>query len=57
MTPIFLRRIRLNKEEIICQNCESEFYVESEEDIIFCVTCGEELKDDEEDYEIEEDWD
>lgn len=57
MAPIFLRRIRLNKEEIICQNCESEFYVESEEDILFCVTCGEELKDDEDDYEVEDEWD
>jgi len=43
----FIRRFRLNKEDIICSNCEAEFYVESEEDIIFCIACGEEIGEDE----------
>jgi|DEB0MinimDraft_6_1074348.scaffolds.fasta_scaffold887885_1 predicted RNA-binding Zn-ribbon protein involved in translation (DUF1610 family) len=45
----------MNKEEIFCQNCEAEFYVESEYDIIYCIQCGEEIGYDDE--ETEEDYD
>lgn len=49
----------MNKEEITCLYCESEFYVESEEEIVYCVCCGEEIGYDEEedDEDLNEDWD
>jgi len=46
----------LNKEEITCPNCEAEFYVECDEDIIFCVVCGQEIGEDDEDS-YEDEWD
>lgn len=33
------------KEEIICPHCEAEFYVETDDDVFFCVSCGEDLDD------------
>jgi len=40
----------MNKEDITCPHCEAEFYVECEENITFCVVCGEEIGYDEEEY-------
>lgn len=47
---------------IICQSCESEFFVETQEEVKYCVTCGDELDVEDEDVEEwleeyeDEDW-
>lgn len=28
------------KEEIICPSCEAEFYIESDNEVLFCAHCG-----------------
>ena len=30
----------MNKEEIICPSCEAEFYIESDNEVLFCAHCG-----------------
>ncbi len=35
----------MNKEEITCEHCEAEFYVECPEEICYCVCCGEQIID------------
>jgi len=37
----------MNKEDILCPHCEAEFYIESEESAIYCICCGDEIGDDE----------
>lgn len=36
---------------INCESCESEFFVETQEEVKYCVTCGDELP-----VEVEDDW-
>jgi Fe2+ or Zn2+ uptake regulation protein len=44
------------KKEIQCDHCEAEFYVETDADVLFCVSCGDTVDntDDEPLYEDEE---
>lgn len=35
----------MKKREILCENCEAEFYIETEDEVEYCVTCGEALVD------------
>jgi hypothetical protein len=37
------------KEEIICPSCEAEFYIESDNEVLFCAHCGTSLDESEED--------
>lgn len=30
----------MTKEEIICPSCEAEFYIESDNEVLFCTHCG-----------------
>jgi transcription initiation factor TFIIIB Brf1 subunit/transcription initiation factor TFIIB len=30
----------MTKEEIICPSCEAEFYIESDNEVLFCAHCG-----------------
>jgi len=39
---------------VICQECEAEFFVDTQEEVKFCVVCGEELSVD--DAWEEDDW-
>lgn len=43
---------------VICQECEAEFFVETQEEVKYCVVCGEELAVEDEDDDIweEDDW-
>jgi hypothetical protein len=50
----------MTKEEIICPSCEAEFYIESDNQVLFCTHCGVALdeSDDEDFWEaFEEDSD
>ena len=47
----------MNREEVTCQNCSEEFYVETSSLITYCVCCGEPLKDlDQQDFDVGDDW-
>ena len=46
----------MTRQEISCQVCEAEFYIEIEEDPIYCVVCGEVLEEPPE-PEFSEDYD
>ena len=48
----------MNKEDILCPHCEAEFYIESEESAIYCICCGDEIGDDEDEdvYWEEQMW-
>lgn len=37
--------------DIICETCEAEFFVDTKEEVKYCVVCGEELS-----LHIDEDW-
>lgn len=37
--------------DIICESCEAEFFVDTKEEIKYCVVCGEELS-----LQIDEEW-
>lgn len=43
---------------VICQECEAEFFVETQEEVNYCVVCGEELvvENDDDDIWEEDDW-
>lgn len=43
----------MNKEEVSCQSCEAESYIESDAEIYFCPHCGSDL-DIEEEYDFDE---
>lgn len=36
---------------VTCQSCEAEFFVDTQEEVKYCVACGDEL-----DVEVEDDW-
>ena len=36
---------------INCGSCEAEFFVETQEEVKYCVACGDELE-----VEVEDDW-
>jgi rRNA maturation endonuclease Nob1 len=37
--------------DIICESCEAEFFVDTKEEVKYCVTCGEELS-----LQTDEEW-
>ena len=37
------------KEEVTCSACEAEFYIESNSEVYFCVHCGNELDENNDD--------
>ncbi len=44
----------MTKEEIICPSCEAEFYIESDNEVLFCAHCGTAL---DESTESDDFWD
>ena len=48
------------KKEFVCVQCEAEFYIETDADVLHCISCGEELQDEDTplyDEDEVQDWD
>lgn len=42
---------------VVCQECEAEFFVDTQEEVKFCVACGEELQSEEDNDDVWEEVD